>query len=130
MLAVDGRAWMFFGSLADGIHRIELAADGPSVKAGAKPVHVAGVRHPKDKMKRAWEGSYLHFRKGWWYLFVSGGHYGNHTYYLTVGRSRTVAGVREILGACRRARVDCRHAASALRVGSLGESGGRSAWNS
>ena len=92
VLAVDGHVWMFFGSLADGIHRIELAADGLSVKAGAKPVHVAGVRHPKDKMKRAWEGSYLHFRKGWWYLFVSGGHYGNHTYYLTVGRSRTIDG--------------------------------------
>ena len=92
VLAVDGHVWMFFGSLADGIHRIELAADGLSVKDGAKPVHVAGVRHPADKMKRAWEGSYLHHRNGWWYLFVSGGHYGDHTYYLTVGRSRTIDG--------------------------------------
>ena len=86
------RVWMFFGSLADGIHRVELSADGLSVKDGAKPMHVAGVRRPKDKMKRAWEGAYLHFRKGWWYLFVSGGHYGDHTYYLTVGRSRMIDG--------------------------------------
>ena len=92
VLEVEGRVWMFFGSLADGIHRVELSADGLSVKDGAKPVHVAGVRRPTDKMKRAWEGSYLHFRKGWWYLFVSGGHYGDHTYYLTVGRSRRIDG--------------------------------------
>jgi arabinan endo-1,5-alpha-L-arabinosidase len=92
VLAVDGHVWMFFGSLADGIHRVELSADGLSVKPGAKPVHVAGVRRPADKMKHAWEGSYLHFRKGWWYLFVSGGHYGDHTYYLTVGRSRRIDG--------------------------------------
>ena len=32
------RVWMFFGSLADGIHRIELSVDGLSVKAGAKVV--------------------------------------------------------------------------------------------
>ena len=92
VLAVGGRVWMFFGSLADGVHRIELAEDGLSVKPDAKPVHVAGVRHPADKMKRAWEGSYLHWRNGWWYLFVSGGHYGDHTYYLTVGRSRKIDG--------------------------------------
>lgn len=92
VLSVDGRVWMFFGSLADGIHRIELSADGLSVKPGAKPAHVAGVRRPADKMKYAWEGSYLHFRKGWWYLFASGGHYGDHTYYLTVGRSRRIDG--------------------------------------
>ncbi|MBQ6338613.1 MAG: serine hydrolase [Kiritimatiellae bacterium] len=92
VLEVDGQVWMFFGSLADGIHRIELAADGLSVKPDAKPVHVAGVRHPADKRKRAWEGSYLHWRDGWWYLFVSGGHYGDHTYYLTAGRSRKITG--------------------------------------
>jgi len=92
VLCVDGRVWMFFGSLADGIHRVELSSDGLMVKPGAKPVHVAGVRRPPDKMKRAWEGSYVHFRKGWWYLFVSGGHYGDHTYYLTVGRSRNIDG--------------------------------------
>ena len=92
VLEVGGQVWMFFGSLADGIHRIELAADGLSVRPGAKPVHVAGVRHPANKMKRAWEGSYLHRHGGWWYLFVSGGHYGDHTYYLTVGRSREITG--------------------------------------
>ena len=92
VLEVDGKVWMFFGSLADGIHRIELASDGLAVKSGAKPVHVAGVRHPANKMKRAWEGSYLHRHGGWWYLFVSGGHYGDHTYYLTVGRSREITG--------------------------------------
>ena len=84
-----GDGWYY--SVATGlrtIHRVELSADGLSVK----PVHVAGVRRPADKMKHAWEGSYLHFRKGWWYLFVSGGHYGDHTYYLTVGRSRRIDG--------------------------------------
>ena len=51
-----GDGWYY--SVATGlrtIHRVELSADGLSVK----PVHVAGVRRPADKMKHAWEGSYL-----------------------------------------------------------------------
>ena len=37
-----GKVWLFFGSVG-GIHRIELAADGLSLKEGAKYEHVAGL---------------------------------------------------------------------------------------
>ncbi len=92
VLTVDGKAMMFFGSLADGVHVVDLASDGLSIASGAKPLHVAGIRKPESKMVGAYEGSYVMHRNGWWYLFVSGGHYANHTYYLTVGRSKSVKG--------------------------------------
>ncbi len=87
-----GRVWMFFGSVG-GIHRVELAQDGLSVKEGATYEHVAGrTIHENPSRSRVFEGSYLHHRDGWWYLFVSSGHYGDHTYQLLVGRSRSLTG--------------------------------------
>jgi len=96
VLKVDGRVWMFVGSCADGIHRVELAADGLSAKSGATYTHVAGRRNPGRNIwgePGTWEGSYLLNRNGWWYLFFSGGIYRDHTYHLMVGRSRTIDGV-------------------------------------
>ena len=96
VLKADGRVWMFVGSCADGIHRVELAADGLSTLPGATYTHVAGRRNPGRKIwgePGTWEGSYVLNRKGWWYLFFSGGIYSNHTYHLMVGRSRTIDGV-------------------------------------
>lgn len=87
-----GKVWMFFGSIG-GIHRVELNKDGLSLKKGAKYEHVAGltVQQCPDRSK-VFEGSYLHFHKGYWYLFVSSGFYGNHTYQLQVGRSKKLTG--------------------------------------
>ena len=100
VLGADGKVWMFFGSCQDGVHCVELTNDGLLIKPGSIPRHVAGLRNPGGAMKAVdiwgrngtWEGSYVLYRHGWWYLFVSGGIYSNHTYYLTVGRSRSIDG--------------------------------------
>lgn len=87
-----GQVWLFFGSVG-GIHRVELTADGLSIKEGAKYEHVAGLTvHQCPSRSQVFEGSYLHWHKGYWYLFVSSGFYGNHTYQLQVGRSKELTG--------------------------------------
>ncbi len=88
----SGKVWLFFGSMGR-VHRVELNTWGSQLADGAKYELVAGV-HGKDNPERdrVFEGSYLHYRKGWWYLFVSSGHYGNETYQVKVGRSRTLEG--------------------------------------
>ncbi|MCF0195893.1 MAG: family 43 glycosylhydrolase [Bacteroidaceae bacterium] len=87
-----GRVWLFFGSVG-GIHRVELNADGLSVKEGATYEHVAGLTIRQNPSRnRVFEGAYLHHRQGYWYLFVSSGHYNDHTYRLRVGRSRELTG--------------------------------------
>lgn len=96
VLKANGHVWMFVGSCADGIHRVELAGDGLSALPGATYTHVAGRRNPGRRIwgePGTWEGSYVLNRNGWWYLFFSGGIYSNHTYHLMVGRSRTIDGV-------------------------------------
>ncbi|MBQ2632525.1 MAG: family 43 glycosylhydrolase [Kiritimatiellae bacterium] len=94
----SGRVWLFFGH--GDLRRLELAVDGRGRRLGAKVEHVAGLAlgNPawgKDDERHgaeATEGAYLHFREGWWYLFVSIGNWQNHTYRLAVGRSRTLDG--------------------------------------
>lgn len=83
-----GKVWLFFGSVG-GIHRVELNKDGLSLKEGAKYEHVAGltVEQCPDRSK-VFEGSYLHKHGKYWYLFVSSGFFGNHTYKLQVGRAK------------------------------------------
>lgn len=93
----EGNVWMFFGSCQGGIHRVRLSDDGMRIRFGCVPEHVAGLSRKIDEpciwgKIGAYEGSYLVKRHGWWYLFVSGGKYTDNTYYLTVGRSRTVDG--------------------------------------
>jgi arabinan endo-1,5-alpha-L-arabinosidase len=86
------KVWLFFGSVG-GIHRIELNADGLSIKEGANYEHVAGLTvHQCPDRSKVFEGSYLHYHKGYWYLFVSSGFFGNHTYQLQVGRSKKLTG--------------------------------------
>lgn len=95
----DGRVWLFFGSCQDGIHCVELTADGLSIKPGAPIVHVAGHRASKTNRQDLWgkpgayEGSYVLNRRGWCYLFVSSGKYDDGTYCLSVGRAKTVDGI-------------------------------------
>ena len=107
-----GKVWLFFGSVG-GIYRVELEKDGLSLKEGTRPPstspegesfsrqqvsprgdlegveHVAGltVEECPDRSK-VFEGSYLHRHDGYWYLFVSSGFFGDHTYQLQVGRAK------------------------------------------
>jgi arabinan endo-1,5-alpha-L-arabinosidase len=83
-----GRVWLFFGSVG-GIHRIELDKDGRALKPGATYEHVAGLKVEQcpDRSK-VFEGSYLHRHGKYWYLFVSSGFFGDHTYKLQVGRAK------------------------------------------
>ncbi len=88
-----GIVWLFFGSVG-GIHRIRLSQDGLSLAPDAGYERVAGLTvHQNPSRTRVYEGSYLYKRKGYWYLFVSGGNYSNHTYQLRVGRSATLDGI-------------------------------------
>ncbi len=92
-LVEGGRVWLFFGSLEDGIHLVELTSDGLKVKHGSVPIHVAGIRHPSDKfLCEAYEGSYVFKRNGWWYFFASEGAFYDGTYHLVVTRSRELCG--------------------------------------
>ena len=87
-----GKVWMFFGSMGR-IHRIELNRYGTQLADSARYEVVAGVHGSENPQRdRVFEGSYLHYRKGWWYLFVSAGQYWNDTYQIKVGRSKTLDG--------------------------------------
>lgn len=80
-----GRKYLFWGSFR-GIYGIELSADGLSVKPGAVKVQVAGT---------AYEGTYIHKRKGYYYLFASTGTCCEglkSTYQTVVGRSKHLFG--------------------------------------
>lgn len=80
-----GRKYLFWGSFR-GIYGIELSADGLSVKPGAVKVQVAGT---------AYEGTYIHKRKGYYYLFASTGTCCEglkNTYQTVVGRSKHLLG--------------------------------------
>lgn len=90
---VTGIVWLYFGSVG-GVHRVQLTADGLSLAPDARYEHVAGLTvHQNNSRSRVYEGSYLHYHKGYWYLFISSGFFGNHTYQLQVGRSATLDGV-------------------------------------
>ena len=88
-----GKVWLFFGSVG-GIHRIELTEDGLALKEGAKYEHVAGLKIEQNHSRsKVFEGSYLHKQGDYWYLFVSSGNYGDHTYQLKVGRAKELTDV-------------------------------------
>lgn len=87
----DNKIYMFFGS-AGKIHRLLLTDDGLSAATGAVPVHVAGTSDPSDNREKIFEGSYLYFRNGYWYLFVSSGLFNTYNYKLKVGRSTSITG--------------------------------------
>ncbi len=89
-----GDLWLFFGSVGK-VHRIKLASDGKSLAPGAVYEHMAGVHRERDRnpsRSKVFEGTYLHRRNGWWYLFASRGRYTDHSYAVVVGRARTLAG--------------------------------------
>ncbi len=90
----NGDLWLFFGSVGK-VHRVKLAPDGKSLAPGATYEHMAGVHRDLDQnpsRSKVFEGTYLHRRGGWWYLFASRGRYSDHTYAVVVGRARTLDG--------------------------------------
>lgn len=80
-----GKKYLFWGSFR-GIYSIELNDDGLSIKQGADKKQIAGT---------AYEGVYIHKRKGYYYLFASIGtccEGTKSTYTTVVGRSRDLMG--------------------------------------
>lgn len=81
----NGRKYLVWGSFY-GIYCIELEDDGLSLKEGAEKVQIAGT---------ATEGSYIHKRGKYYYLFGSAGtccEGANSTYHVVVGRSENLFG--------------------------------------
>lgn len=80
-----GKKYLFWGSFR-GIYGIELSGDGLTVKEGAEKVQVAGT---------AYEGTYIHKRGKYYYLFASIGSCCEglkSTYTTVVGRSENLFG--------------------------------------
>jgi len=87
-----GKVWLFFGS-TDGIFRVEMTSDGRALLDNPQYTHVAGLTISENPTRaRAFEGSYLYRRKGYWYLFVSAGRYNDSSYNIKVGRSASLEG--------------------------------------
>ncbi|WP_010527124.1 family 43 glycosylhydrolase [Thermophagus xiamenensis] len=81
----DGKKYLFWGSF-HGIYAIELSDDGLKLKPGAQKRQVAGT---------AYEGTYIHKRNGYYYLFASVGSCCegiNSTYTTVVGRADKLFG--------------------------------------
>ncbi len=84
----NGKKYLIWGSFWGGIWVIELNDDGLSIKEGSQKVQIAGTSY--------FEGSYIHKRGGYYYLFASTGTCcdgANSTYHLVVGRSTSLTGV-------------------------------------
>ncbi|PXV59997.1 arabinan endo-1,5-alpha-L-arabinosidase [Dysgonomonas alginatilytica] len=80
-----GKKYLFWGSFR-GIYGIELSNDGLTLKEGAEKKHIAGT---------AFEGTYIHKKGNYYYLFASIGtccEGVNSTYKLVVGRSESLMG--------------------------------------
>lgn len=81
----NGHKYLFWGSFR-GIYAIELSEDGLSLKSGSPPVQIAGT---------AYEGTYIHKRGGYYYMFASIGSCCEglkSTYTTVVGRSTSLFG--------------------------------------
>lgn len=81
----NGHKYLFWGSFR-GIYAIELSEDGLSLKSGSSPVQIAGT---------AYEGTYIHKRGGYYYMFASIGSCCEglkSTYATVVGRSTSLFG--------------------------------------
>lgn len=81
----NGHKYLFWGSFR-GIYAIELSENGLSLKSGSSPVQIAGT---------AYEGTYIHKRGGYYYMFASIGSCCEglkSTYTTVVGRSTSLFG--------------------------------------
>ena len=80
-----GRHYLIWGSFS-GIYAIRLTSDGLSLYPGSRPVQIAG---------KAYEGSYVYKRKGYYYFFGSVGSCcagAKSTYTTVVARSKHLLG--------------------------------------
>ncbi|NDV94492.1 arabinan endo-1,5-alpha-L-arabinosidase [Dysgonomonas sp. 521] len=80
-----GKKYLFWGSFR-GIYYIEMSDDGLSVKPDAEKKQIAGT---------AFEGTYIHKKGDYYYMFASIGtccEGANSTYELVVGRSKSLFG--------------------------------------
>lgn len=81
----SGKKYLFWGSFR-GLYAIELAKDGLCVKSGAEKKQMAGT---------AYEGVYIHKKRGFYYMFASVGTCCEglkSTYQTVVGRSKKLFG--------------------------------------
>lgn len=81
----NGKKYLFWGSFR-GIYGIELSNDGLSIKEGAEKKQIAGT---------AYEGTYIHKRGDYYYMFASIGSCCEglkSTYTTVVGRSKNLFG--------------------------------------
>lgn len=81
----NGKKYLFWGSFR-GIYYIELTHDGLSLKKDSQPTQIAGT---------AFEGTYIHKKNDYYYLFASVGSCCaglKSTYRLVVGRSKELLG--------------------------------------
>jgi arabinan endo-1,5-alpha-L-arabinosidase len=87
----DGKKYMFWGSF-NGIWGVELSDDGLGLKDGSME---AAALTKRQIAGTAYEGSYIHKRGGYYYLFASIGSCCNglnSTYQTVVGRSQNLFG--------------------------------------
>ncbi|MGI4864706.1 MAG: family 43 glycosylhydrolase [Janthinobacterium lividum] len=93
----SGQSWLFYGSGFGPLRVRELAADGLGFAAGSyehELVQAAGAGYGQ-----LIEGSWVHYRQGWYYLFYSGDNCcGPHAHYaVLVARARHPAGPYQTL---------------------------------
>ena len=81
----EGKKYLFWGSFS-GLYYVELSSDGLSLKPGSKRKQIAG---------KAFEGTYIHKKGDYYYLFASVGSCCEgikSTYRTVVGRSKNLFG--------------------------------------
>lgn len=87
----DGQKWLFWGSF-NGIYGVQLSADGMRLADGTE----AAAKENKVKIAgTAFEGTYIHKRNGYYYLFASVGGCCDamlSTYTTVVGRATALTG--------------------------------------
>lgn len=91
--APDGRLWLAFGSFWSGIKMIELDPASGKRIAPSSPLYSL-ASHPQER-NNAIEAPFLHYRKGYYYLFVNWDYCcrgAQSTYNLRVGRSPRITG--------------------------------------
>jgi arabinan endo-1,5-alpha-L-arabinosidase len=97
----DGRQWLFWGSGFGPLRVRELAPDGLSFAEGSAAQVVVVPRMAPDPTPYGHliEGSWVHYRAGWYYLFYSGDNCcgPDARYAVLVARSRHATGPYETL---------------------------------
>lgn len=88
----ENNQWYLIWGSHGQIIRTKLTNDGLRLKEPKKFKHIAGCKYWPCKM---YEGAYIYYRNGYWYLFCAKGDYTSSTdpYGVVVGRSKHLYGV-------------------------------------